>query len=72
VRIVYDKSALAPQEINWLRSLAFVRTSFCQHLHAKCYLNERGAILTSMNLYDFSQVNKTTFFVGTGDLASWW
>ena len=57
VRIVYGKSELAPQEINWLRSLAFIRTSFCQHLHAKCYLNERSAIITSMNLYDFSQVN---------------
>jgi phosphatidylserine/phosphatidylglycerophosphate/cardiolipin synthase-like enzyme len=57
VRIVYDKSALAPQDINWLRSLVFVRTSFGQHLHAKCYLNERAAIITSTNLYDFSQVN---------------
>jgi len=57
VRIVYGKSELAPQEINWLRSLSFVRTSFCQHLHAKCYLNESAAIITSMNLYDFSQVN---------------
>jgi phosphatidylserine/phosphatidylglycerophosphate/cardiolipin synthase-like enzyme len=57
VRLVYGKSELAPQEINWLRSLEFVRTSFCQNLHAKCYLNEEVAIITSMNLYDFSQVN---------------
>lgn len=57
VRLVYGKSELAPQEINWLRSLEFVRTSFCQNLHAKCYLNEDVAIITSMNLYDFSQVN---------------
>jgi phosphatidylserine/phosphatidylglycerophosphate/cardiolipin synthase-like enzyme len=57
VRIVYGKSELAPQEINWLSGLQFVRTSFCQNLHAKCYLNERYAIITSMNLYDFSQVN---------------
>jgi hypothetical protein len=57
VRIVYGKSELAPHEINWLSSLQFVRTSFCQNLHAKCYLNERYAIITSMNLYDFSQVN---------------
>ncbi len=34
-----------------------MRTSFCQNLHAKCYLNERYAIITSMNLYDFSQIN---------------
>ncbi len=57
VRLVYGKSELAPHEINWLRSLDFVRTSFCQNLHAKCYLNEEAAIITSMNLYDFSQVN---------------
>lgn len=57
VRLVYGKSELAPQETNWLRSLEFVRTSFCQNLHAKCYINEHAAIITSMNLYDFSQVN---------------
>lgn len=57
IRIVYGKSELAPQEINWLRSLEFVRTSFCQNLHAKCYVNEQAAIITSMNLYDFSQIN---------------
>jgi phosphatidylserine/phosphatidylglycerophosphate/cardiolipin synthase-like enzyme len=57
VRVVYGKSELAPDEINWLRSMEFVRTSFCQNLHAKCYLNENEAIITSMNLYDFSQIN---------------
>lgn len=57
VRVVYGKSELAPNEINWLRSMEFVRTSFCPNLHAKCYLNENEAIITSMNLYDFSQIN---------------
>ncbi len=57
VRIVYGKSELAPAEINWLKSLEYVRTSFCENLHAKCYLNEQAAIITSMNLYEFSQVN---------------
>lgn len=57
VRIVYGKSELHPTEINWLKSLSFVRTSFCKNLHAKCYLNEEVAIITSLNLYDFSQVN---------------
>lgn len=57
VRLVYGKNELAPAEINWLSGLEFVRTSFCQNLHAKCYLNENAAIITSMNLYDFSQVN---------------
>ena len=57
VRIIYGKSELHPAENNWLKSLRSIRTSFCQNLHAKCYLSENGAIITSMNLYDFSQIN---------------
>jgi hypothetical protein len=57
IRVVYGKNELAPKEIDWLRSLQFVRTSFLENLHAKCYLSEKEAILTSMNLYEFSQVN---------------
>jgi phosphatidylserine/phosphatidylglycerophosphate/cardiolipin synthase-like enzyme len=54
---VYGKSELQPQEIEWLRGLAYIRTSFCKNLHAKCYMNEELCIVTSLNLYEFSQVN---------------
>lgn len=57
VRIVYGKSELQPEEIGWLNALSYVRTSFCRNLHAKCYLNEELCIVTSLNLYEFSQVN---------------
>ncbi len=57
VRVVYGKNELQPEEINWLSGLEFVRTSFCQNLHAKCYMNENHCIVTSLNLYEFSQVN---------------
>ena len=57
IRIVYGKSELQPAEINWLKELTFVRTSFCKNLHAKCYLSEDSCIITSLNLYEFSQVN---------------
>ena len=57
VRIVYGKSELQPQEIEWLKAQSFIRTSFCKNLHAKCYLNEENAIVTSLNLYEFSQIN---------------
>ncbi len=57
VRVVYGKSELQPQEMDWLRELTYVRTSFCKNLHAKCYLNEELCIITSLNLYEFSQVN---------------
>lgn len=57
VRVVYGKSEMAPDEMKWLQGLEFIRTSFCQNLHAKCYLSESAAIVTSMNLYEFSQQN---------------
>lgn len=57
VRIVYGKNELQPEEINWLKDLSFIRTSFCKNLHAKCYLNEEACIITSLNLYEFSQIN---------------
>lgn len=57
VRIVYGKSELQPEEISWLKGLTYIRTSFCKNLHAKCYLNEELCIISSLNLYEFSQVN---------------
>lgn len=57
VRIVYGKSELQPEEVNWLKGLTYIRTSFCKNLHAKCYLNEESCIITSLNLYEFSQIN---------------
>jgi hypothetical protein len=57
MRIVYGKNELQPEEINWLRELTYIRTSFCRNPHAKCYLNEESCIITSLNLYEFSQIN---------------
>jgi len=57
IRMIYGKNELQPEENNWLKSLSSVRTSFCKNLHAKCYLNEQEALITSMNLYEFSEVN---------------
>ena len=57
IRLIYGKTEIELSENNWLKSLKSIRTSFCQNLHAKCYLNEKEAIVTSMNLYDFSQIN---------------
>lgn len=57
IRIIYGKSELQPEEINWLKEQEYIRTSFCKNLHAKCYINEDRAIITSLNLYEFSQIN---------------
>jgi len=34
-----------------------VKYCYWEPIHAKCFLNEKEAIITSMNLYDFSQSN---------------
>jgi hypothetical protein len=57
VHVIYGKNELHPDEASKLRGLRSVRLLFCKNLHAKCYLSERAAIITSMNLYEFSQVN---------------
>ena len=57
IRVVYGKNELQPVESTWLQGLNSIRTTFLENLHAKCYLNENEAIITSMNLYEFSQRN---------------
>lgn len=57
IRIIYRENRLQLAESNWLESQIGIRTSICNSLHAKCYINENEAIVTSMNLYSFSQQN---------------
>ena len=64
VRIVYGKQELYESERQWLSGQQHVKISFCKNLHAKCYLNELYCIVTSMNLYDFSQVNNNEMGFG--------
>ncbi|HEY3600614.1 MAG TPA: phospholipase D family protein [Chthoniobacterales bacterium] len=54
VQIAYERNQLIPEEINWLRALSFIRTSFCRNLHAKCYLNDNFCIVSSLNLHELS------------------
>ena len=56
IHVIYGKKELKRDEKYFLDSLG-IATSFLKNLHAKCYLNEKEALLTSMNLYQFSQEN---------------
>ncbi len=56
--LIYGKVAdLNPEDSEWLQSLPDIKLLFHKDLHAKCYFNEKEAIITSMNLYMFSQQN---------------
>lgn len=52
-----EKNKLSPEDIQWLNEHKSVTVKYCKNLHAKCYFNETEAIITSMNLYAFSEVN---------------
>ncbi len=54
VSVVYGKKE-ACDGAEQLRAMAGVKVTFCKNVHAKCYLNETVGIVTSLNLYDFSE-----------------
>ena len=56
IHVVYGKKELGKDEKGFLDALG-IKSVFLENLHAKCYLNEKEALLTSMNLYQFSQEN---------------
>lgn len=55
--LLFGKGELKPEEKEKLASLRTLETRFLNSLHGKCYLNEEVAVVTSMNLYHFSQSN---------------
>ncbi|MFY0653086.1 MAG: hypothetical protein JXQ96_13680 [Cyclobacteriaceae bacterium] len=57
ITLIYGKSELKDHEKNKLESLKNLNLFFCQNLHAKCYFNESSMVLTSMNLYAYSEKN---------------
>ena len=56
-KVIFGKQELKPDEMKFLESLRFVILKFNEDLHAKCYVNEKQMIITSLNLYEFSMAN---------------
>jgi phosphatidylserine/phosphatidylglycerophosphate/cardiolipin synthase-like enzyme len=57
IKIVSRKDKINADDMSFLQNLKNVNVSALDNLHAKCYLNEKAAIITSMNLYQYSQEN---------------
>lgn len=57
ITLIYGKSELLKSEKDKLLKLTNIEVYFYQNLHAKCYFNENEMIITSMNLYEFSERN---------------
>jgi len=57
ITLIYGKQELKQDQIDNLNSLENLELYYLENLHAKCYVNENFVILSSMNLYDFSEKN---------------
>lgn len=57
ITIIFGKNELKPNEANSLAKLKNVTLYFFENLHAKCYFNEMQMVITSMNMYEFSEKN---------------
>jgi hypothetical protein len=57
IKIIYGKDELKPNEKNSLAELKNVELYYFENLHAKCYFNESKMVITSMNMYEFSEKN---------------
>jgi phosphatidylserine/phosphatidylglycerophosphate/cardiolipin synthase-like enzyme len=55
--IIYGKSELNHLEKQKILGLDNVTLYFFENLHAKCYFNESKMVITSMNIYEFSEKN---------------
>lgn len=55
VKIIYGKDELEPKQKKQIAELDNVELFFHENLHAKCYFNENSMIITSMNMYAFSE-----------------
>lgn len=57
IDIVFGKKDMVDFEKNKFQNFRNLNIYFLENLHAKCYLNENFTLITSMNLYGYSEEN---------------
>jgi len=55
IQVIFGKDQLKAGEKDQLNKLKNLSLLFCKNLHAKCYFNEDTMVITSMNMYEFSE-----------------
>ena len=58
IDFVFGKREINYEEEEKITYIKNINLFFLQNLHAKCYLNESKVIITSMNLYEYSENNR--------------
>lgn len=57
VNVVFGKTKMAYDEYMFLINCKNVSIIYNHNLHAKCYISEKGCIVSSMNLHEYSELN---------------
>ncbi len=57
ITVVFGKTRLKNKEIEGLAELENLNLFYLENLHAKCYSNDQTMVISSMNLYDYSEKN---------------
>jgi hypothetical protein len=57
ITFVCREKDLKAETLNDLKQLNNLELRFLENLHAKCFYNEASMVITSLNLYEFSQQN---------------
>lgn len=55
--LIYRENELQSQDLIWLKSFENLKLFSIKNLHSKIYLNQDFALISSMNLYEYSQIN---------------
>ena len=55
--LVYRENNLTEKEKSKFQSLDNLNLMHHPNIHAKCYYNEKYLIITSMNMYEYSEIN---------------
>ncbi len=54
---IHRSNELAKNEKDWISSFLNVHLIGVENLHTKIYLNDKQCLITSMNFYEYSQIN---------------
>jgi hypothetical protein len=57
VYILYRENELNYDEANWLKEFKNLKLFSIKNLHSKIYANEEQVLISSMNIYEYSQIN---------------
>lgn len=57
ITMICRKKSLKSEEKEHIDQMENVKLGYLESLHAKCFFNEKAMVITSLNLYDYSQQN---------------